>query len=245
MSVWRRSPAVPSVVAQWVSANGSVMAPRRRWGGSRTSALAIHWSACWRGQSGPWRSSTPAAMGSVTSAAIRSQPADFGLCPMPCSHAVRGISTAPVGSRRHYGLSGEEKGGCASCAETDRRLRRRRVHCCDGACSSSEPRSTDMRWARPSSRRWPAYSPRQRWLCCCSIGSQAQEARDWAFVRHTVGQRMAAAMVDVMRLAGTRWSDVGLHGEPGAPRGVCPVGRDPSRRSAKPARRSGHPCGAE
>jgi hypothetical protein len=37
-----------------------------------------------------------------------------------------------------------------------------------------------------------------------------QEARDWAFVRETMGDRMAAAMVDVMRLAGIRWSALAL-----------------------------------
>jgi hypothetical protein len=40
-----------------------------------------------------------------------------------------------------------------------------------------------------------------------------QEARDWAFVRDIVGQRMAATMVDVMRLAGIRWSGAALHAE--------------------------------
>jgi hypothetical protein len=37
-----------------------------------------------------------------------------------------------------------------------------------------------------------------------------QEARDWAFVRETMGERMAATMVDVMRLAGVRWSALAL-----------------------------------
>jgi hypothetical protein len=37
-----------------------------------------------------------------------------------------------------------------------------------------------------------------------------QEVRDWAFVRQTMGERMAAAMVDVMRLAGIRWSALAL-----------------------------------
>jgi hypothetical protein len=40
---------------------------------------------------------------------------------------------------------------------------------------------------------------------------RSQEARDWAFVRETMGERMAAAMVDVMRLAGIRWSELALN----------------------------------
>lgn len=34
--------------------------------------------------------------------------------------------------------------------------------------------------------------------------TRLQEARDWAFVQQTVGRRMAATMVDIMRLAGIR-----------------------------------------
>jgi hypothetical protein len=36
--------------------------------------------------------------------------------------------------------------------------------------------------------------------------ARAQEKRDWRFVRQTIGQRMAACVVDVVRLCGVKWS---------------------------------------